>query len=414
MSPSPNMPETAVQFIEAHATDFLQGIETKEHMKCEQLRLNTFKPWPPRRKNWPSALARAGFFYDPENDMTECFVCGITISGSDWESRQNVLLKHKTSNPRCEYVSGDYKEHIPFQSLDQRRQKRPYLHQTSGPTLEEFIHERNNGVYESDSNRRIAAPTENHIASMPNDPNRDSLYTSGSTSEPPFQSLPVIPAGRQAGTPITGGLRTDSAAPTRAQGLSAGSTNNNRNLQNSINGAATTSGPVSLPTGRQTSTPITGGLRTDSAAPTRAQGLSAASTDNNRNLQNIINGTTTTSGPVSLPTGRDLFDGDVDPLRRMKSEAARLETFARWPNGAAITGESLAKAGFFYTLSADRVQCAFCENVLRNWEAGDDAMTEHRRHFPRCRFVLGLNVGNIPISAERRMTPQRNPVSIFP
>ncbi len=233
------------------------------------------------------------------------------------------------------------------------------LHQTSGPTLEEFLHARNNGVYESDSNRRIAAPTENHIASMPNDPNRDSLYTSGSTSEPPFQSLPVIPAGRQTGTPITGGLRTDSAAPTRAQGLSAGSTNNNRDLQN------------------------------------------------------IIYGTTTTSGPVSLPTGRDLFDGDVDPLRRMKSEAARLETFARWPKEAVITGESLAKAGFFYTLSADRVQCAFCELVVFNWEAGEDAMTEHILHFPRCRFVLGLNVGNIPISAERRMTPQRNPVSIM-
>ncbi len=133
------MPETTAQFIEVHASDFFKGIETKEHMKCEQLRLNTFKPWPQRRKNWPSQLARAGFFYDPENDMTECFVCGITISGSDWESRQNVLLKHKTSNPRCEYVSGDYKEHIPFQSLDQRRQKRPYLHQTSGPTLEEFL-----------------------------------------------------------------------------------------------------------------------------------------------------------------------------------------------------------------------------------------------------------------------------------
>ncbi len=74
-----------------------------------------------------------------------------------------------------------------------------------------------------------------------------------------------------------------------------------------------------------------------------------------------------------MPQGEDF-------LRRMKSEQARLETFARWPNRAAISGEALAKAGFFYTLSADRVQCAFCENVLRNWEAGDNAMEEHRRY----------------------------------
>ena len=100
--------------------------------------------------------------------------------------------------------------------------------------------------------------------------------------------------------------------------------------------------------------------------------------------------------PTITTATPQVFRGE-DFLQRMKSEQARLETFVRWPNRAAISGEALAKAGFFYTLSADRVQCAFCENVLRNWEAGDDAFAEHRRHFPRCRFVLGLDVGNIPI-----------------
>ncbi len=86
----------------------------------------------------------------------------------------------------------------------------------------------------------------------------------------------------------------------------------------------------------------------------------------------------------------------------MKSEQERLETFKNWPNGAAISGSDLARAGFFYSSRGDRVQCAFCKNFLRNWEAGDDAMIEHKRHFPRCPFVQGQDVGNIEIKGEVR------------
>ncbi len=86
----------------------------------------------------------------------------------------------------------------------------------------------------------------------------------------------------------------------------------------------------------------------------------------------------------------------------MKSEQERLETFANWPNSEAISPSDLAKAGFYYSSRGDKVQCAFCKNVLRNWEAGDDAMIEHRRHFPRCLFVQGQDVGNIKIKTEVR------------
>ncbi len=85
----------------------------------------------------------------------------------------------------------------------------------------------------------------------------------------------------------------------------------------------------------------------------------------------------------------------------MKSELERLETFHNWPNSEAISPSDLARAGFYYTSRGDRVQCAFCKNFLRNWEAGDDAMIEHRRHFPRCPFVQGQDVGNIKIKTAR-------------
>ena len=34
------------------------------------------------------------------------------------------------------------------------------------------------------------------------------------------------------------------------------------------------------------------------------------------------------------------------------------------------------------------------------WEEGHDPMTQHRHWFPFCPFVLGQNVGNIPLGEE--------------
>ncbi|XP_078677125.1 baculoviral IAP repeat-containing protein 3-like isoform X2 [Branchiostoma floridae x Branchiostoma belcheri] len=88
---------------------------------------------------------------------------------------------------------------------------------------------------------------------------------------------------------------------------------------------------------------------------------------------------------------------DIDPREQYKSEQRRLDSYITWPAWAPIQPRELAKAGFFYTGSDDRVQCFCCQGILRNWEAGDRAMNEHRRHFSSCPFVLNFNVGNIPI-----------------
>ncbi len=90
----------------------------------------------------------------------------------------------------------------------------------------------------------------------------------------------------------------------------------------------------------------------------------------------------------------------------MKSEQERLETFTNWPNSEAISGSDLAKAGFYYSPRGNRVKCAFCKNVLRNWEAGDDAMIKHRRHFPRCPFVQEQDVGNIKMETASPRWPK--------
>jgi hypothetical protein len=63
-----------------------------------------------------------------------------------------------------------------------------------------------------------------------------------------------------------------------------------------------------------------------------------------------------------------------------------------------VRPQALAQAGFFYFNQGDRVQCVFCLNIAERWIPTDVPMSEHRRLFPRCPFVLGLPVGNIPFA----------------
>jgi len=101
----------------------------------------------------------------------------------------------------------------------------------------------------------------------------------------------------------------------------------------------------------------------------------------------------------------------VEILRKLKREVVRFRTFQNW-SSTAIQPNLLAKAGFLYFNDRDKVQCAFCLGIIGQWEPTDDPFVEHRRHFPRCPFVLGLPVGNVPIDSvtgrERSIQPQIN------
>jgi hypothetical protein len=81
---------------------------------------------------------------------------------------------------------------------------------------------------------------------------------------------------------------------------------------------------------------------------------------------------------------------------RLKREDVRLGTFKNW-TCTEISAEELARAGFFYFNQEDQVQCIFCFGIIKYWQPFEYAMSEHRRLFARCPFVIGLPVGNIPI-----------------
>jgi len=82
-----------------------------------------------------------------------------------------------------------------------------------------------------------------------------------------------------------------------------------------------------------------------------------------------------------------------------RSEAARLASFSSW-NVPFISPSDLARAGFYSLNQHDSCKCAFCFNCVGDWVEGDDPMTEHSNLFPLCRFVQGLEVGNIPIGSD--------------
>ncbi|XP_019568240.2 baculoviral IAP repeat-containing protein 2 isoform X2 [Rhinolophus sinicus] len=83
---------------------------------------------------------------------------------------------------------------------------------------------------------------------------------------------------------------------------------------------------------------------------------------------------------------------DLSPLRTnpysyaMSTEEARFLTYHEWPLSF-LSPSELARAGFYYIGPGDRVACFACGGTLSNWEPKDDAMSEHRRHFPNCPFL---------------------------
>ena len=417
-------PRSCGEFIAQHEDELSKGISTAQHMSCEMLRMNSFKhrPYDSYKDVWPSQLAKAGFYYDPRSEATICFVCGFRKPASFWVKGINPFHQHRIESPNCRYITGHCKENVPFHTQEQRKNRLSYLEPNSsgnrpaapsqgtgypgrlvadgipaaGPpsnqvTAPTVTQESNSFSIEPRPRNRLTPPQNQRsgsevVHSLPIGGTSSSLAANPQGqhqqgSEPPFQSLPVTVNQNHISLDVPPETRTAPSVVADHPNEVVNSIRGNTGVNN------TTSAPASLPYFQS------GGSSTGAPVSLQYQSMS----------------TSQTSRPtINRSTGQpELFDGDgPQPLQRMKTEEARLMTFTRWPNHAAVTPQDLARAGFFYTGSNDRVQCAFCENVLRNWERGDNPTFEHRRHFPRCRFVLGEDVGNVPIPPAQRQRAQ--------
>ncbi|XP_041845963.1 E3 ubiquitin-protein ligase XIAP isoform X2 [Melanotaenia boesemani] len=98
-----------------------------------------------------------------------------------------------------------------------------------------------------------------------------------------------------------------------------------------------------------------------------------------------------------LRTGSVVDETSYPMFPHMRSEEARLRTFSSWPSTAPVRPQDLAQAGLYYLGEKDRVQCFCCGGMLNDWETGDTAWEEHSKHYSTCFFILGHDVGNMPL-----------------
>lgn len=65
----------------------------------------------------------------------------------------------------------------------------------------------------------------------------------------------------------------------------------------------------------------------------------------------------------------------------------RLHTFEYWSKQIRPKKEALAKAGFYYTGTTDKVTCFACGVNVASWEPEDEPWTEHEKWSPACIYL---------------------------
>ena len=131
---------------------------------------------------------------------------------------------------------------------------------------------------------------------------------------------------------------------------------------------------------------------------------SDTNTDRVSNASSPISSTHAYNNVDRFPSRRmreRINNNDPALMEEMKFEICRLSNYSSWPRDTNIQPEALSQAGLFYLCRADRVKCAFCGGILRNWGPSEEPMRKHRQLFPRCPFVRDPRAaGNVALGEE--------------
>ncbi|KAH9221287.1 hypothetical protein DL95DRAFT_519313 [Leptodontidium sp. 2 PMI_412] len=76
--------------------------------------------------------------------------------------------------------------------------------------------------------------------------------------------------------------------------------------------------------------------------------------------------------------------------RRASNASTKAGKSMKWPHKF-LSGDELAKAGFFYhplQTNPDNVACFLCHRSLDGWEEDDDPLAEHLKHSPDCGWAI--------------------------
>ncbi|KAL5010816.1 hypothetical protein ScPMuIL_013121 [Solemya velum] len=87
----------------------------------------------------------------------------------------------------------------------------------------------------------------------------------------------------------------------------------------------------------------------------------------------------------------------IDFKDELKKEEFRFGTFKNWPSTCPLQPSEFARMGFCYSSTSgdDEVQCVFCAVKLKGWKSGDSILKSHLKKSPKCKFLMGKDVGNV-------------------
>ncbi|CAG5129110.1 unnamed protein product [Candidula unifasciata] len=326
---------------------------TDASLLCHELiRIGTYVGWPSQDLQGkgnvkPSVvdLARAGFYFTGRGDFVRCFACGIQIG--DWERHHEPYVVHATRNPQCPLVmkanSGNRPVYIPpareyaaiMSMLNEAGKVVAATKKGTSYSSSSLLSNTLTSLYgesmicsAAQSNGTHAPPLTRSHSNSPRLSHSTSI-----THSPVVVRLPVIPR------------------------------------QNSL------SANTPPPPRRSSTTDSSESMTFDTLRPHIQRARSyAADPSSERNSETIAN--------------RQNSNPGFDHAEFQESEEARFKTFNGWAGIRGATAREFAQAGFIYIGPPDRVQCAFCSGILRNWNDDDSPLEEHRKHFPQCPFVV--------------------------
>ena len=117
---------------------------------------------------------------------------------------------------------------------------------------------------------------------------------------------------------------------------------------------------------------------------------------------------------VDHPEDLSRVDDMSSEKRIFRFARNRFKTFQEngWIHGPDISINELSEAGFFLRkerAQTDQVECAFCSLRVSDWKSDMDAFIIHSQRSPRCDFIMGYNVNNVPLDGNLASDPIRGP-----
>ncbi|XP_065928475.1 baculoviral IAP repeat-containing protein 2 [Magallana gigas] len=311
-------------------------------MNMELIRLKSFQNFPSSKSVSTLRLARQGFYYSMEYDVTICFACGCRKR--DWRSDDVIEVVHRNMSPDCPLLSSQ-----PTSNIQIGNEQRNW-HCINEP--EQRINASGNDL-SSNNNKLPSSLTSDSVSNgnkITKEPNAD---------------------------------RKDKKADVQAfasRKKSNDACSNDFPSSSNRHSSSLTSGSISSGNAIKTEPNIDNiDKKTSSKAPSSNKTANDLLTKT-RIQQDKINALIRNLDPLGIN-----FDHPKYPSYSVL--AVRVSSFADWPSSLSQTPRDLAVAGFLYAGYGDYTRCFFCGGGLRNWEPGDDPWTEHARWFPKCAFV---------------------------